>query len=230
MRTQVVLAGPHLPALLELSLLLDKASYSVYAIETQCAVDRLLEGASDPDAAVVQPGIEIIDERGRPYRPLPDRVKAYSGPVNRDVEIRGEAAAISLLRSNWTYGPSLCYRSSFAKKLHLRPNTDYISDLGRIVDMMIGQLNENLAHKRLEVTITDEAKQWILDKACRDRNYGARPLRRAIQRYIEDPLSEALIQGNLKEMSKVEVYMDGGQLWYRPQDRDREEVGVPLSM
>ena len=36
--------------------------------------------------------------------------------------------------------------------------------------------------------------------------------------------------GNLKELSKVEVYMDGGQLWYRPMDRDREEVGVPLSM
>src|SRR5215468_10686961 len=104
------------------------------------------------------------------------------------------------------------------------------ADLNRIVDMMIGQLNENLAHKRLEVTITDDAKQWILDKACRDKNYGARPLRRAIQRYIEDPLSEALIQGNLKELSKVEVYMDGGQLWYRPVDRDREEVGVPLSM
>jgi ATP-dependent Clp protease ATP-binding subunit ClpC len=104
------------------------------------------------------------------------------------------------------------------------------TDLSRIVDMMIGQLNQNLAHKRLEVTINDEAKQWILDKACRDKNYGARPLRRAIQRYIEDPLSEALIQGNLKELSKVEVYMDGGQLWYRPVDRDREEVGVPLSM
>jgi ATP-dependent Clp protease ATP-binding subunit ClpC len=60
-------------------------------------------------------------------------------------------------------------------------------DLSRIVDMMIVQLNENLAHKRLEVSITDDAKQWILDKACRDKNYGARPLRRAIQRYIEDP-------------------------------------------
>src|SRR2546429_756486 len=103
-------------------------------------------------------------------------------------------------------------------------------DLGRIVDMMIAQLNENLAHKRLEVSITEDAKQWILDKACRDKNYGARPLRRAIQRYIEDPLSEALIQGNLKELSKVEVYLEGGQLWYRPMDRDREEVGVPLTM
>src|SRR5579884_3197838 len=103
-------------------------------------------------------------------------------------------------------------------------------DLMKIIGLMVGQINQNLVAKQIKIRLTDEAKQWILDKACRDKNYGARPLRRAIQRYIEDPLSEALIQGNLKELSKVEVYMDGGQLWYRPMDRDREEVGVPLSM
>lgn len=53
MRTQVVLAGPHLPALLELSLLLDKASYSVYAIESKSPVERLLEGGVEAEAAVV---------------------------------------------------------------------------------------------------------------------------------------------------------------------------------
>src|SRR5690606_19046830 len=97
-----------------------------------------------------------------------------------------------------------------------------------IVDLMIVQLNENLAHKHLEVSLTEEAKQWVLDKACRDKNYGARPLRRAIQRYIEDPLSEALIQGNLKDMSKVEVYVEGDRLSYRP--ANHEEVGVPLTL
>src|SRR6187399_1162813 len=101
-------------------------------------------------------------------------------------------------------------------------------DLAKIIDLMVAQLNENLVHKRLTVTITEDAKQWILDKACKDKNYGARPLRRAIQRYIEDPLSEALIQGQLKELSNVEVYLEGTQLWYRPSDR--EEVGVPLTM
>jgi ATP-dependent Clp protease ATP-binding subunit ClpC len=102
------------------------------------------------------------------------------------------------------------------------------SDLGKIVDLMIVQLNQNLSHKRLNVTITEDAKQWILDKVCKDKNYGARPLRRAIQRYIEDPLSEALIQGQLKDVANVEVYMEGTQLWYR--SADREEVGVPLTM
>jgi ATP-dependent Clp protease ATP-binding subunit ClpC len=102
------------------------------------------------------------------------------------------------------------------------------TDLGKIVDLMVVQLNQNLAHKRLNVTVTEDAKQWILDKACKDKNYGARPLRRAIQRYIEDPLSEALIQGHLKDVANVEVYLEGTQLWYR--SADREEVGVPLTM
>src|SRR5438094_8253614 len=63
-------------------------------------------------------------------------------------------------------------------------------DLSRIVDMMITQLNENLAHKRLEVSITDDAKQSILYKAFRDKNNGARPCRTDIQHYIEVPIME----------------------------------------
>ena len=56
---------------------------------------------------------------------------------------------------------------------------------------------------------------WIIDVTCKDRSYGARPLRRAIQRYVEDPLSEELIRGNLGD-GEVEVYMDAGQISYRP--------------
>ena len=101
-------------------------------------------------------------------------------------------------------------------------------NLEQIIGMMIDELNKNLSHKQLMVSLTEEAKHWILAKVCHDRNYGARPLRRAIQRYIEDPLSEALIQGNLQDISNVEVYGDGDQLWYRA--KDAEEVGVPLSI
>ena len=50
---------------------------------------------------------------------------------------------------------------------------------------------------------------WIIELTCKDRSYGARPLRRAIQRYIEDPLSEELIRGHLKG-GEIEVYLDGG--------------------
>jgi hypothetical protein len=91
-----------------------------------------------PDAVVVQPGIQVVDADGKPCRPLPDRIKASIGPVNRDVELRGEAAVASLLRGNWTYGPSLCYRRSPTRDLRLRPGTDSIHDLARIIDLLRG--------------------------------------------------------------------------------------------
>jgi ATP-dependent Clp protease ATP-binding subunit ClpC len=68
----------------------------------------------------------------------------------------------------------------------------------------------------LEIRLTDEAKTWIVAKTCADRSYGARPLRRALQKYVEDPLSEALIQGHLEAASLIEVFLDGDELNYRP--------------
>jgi ATP-dependent Clp protease ATP-binding subunit ClpC len=77
-------------------------------------------------------------------------------------------------------------------------------------------LNKTLSRRGLEVRLTEEAKRWIVDKTCADRSYGARPLRRALQKYVEDPLSEALIQGSLGGASLVEVYPEGNELSYRP--------------
>src|SRR5690242_3781228 len=69
------------------------------------------------------------------------------------------------------------------------------NDLLQILDLLVGQMNLNLGQKNITVTVNDEAKKWILNRTLVDRNYGARPLRRALQKYVEDPLSEALIQG-----------------------------------
>jgi ATP-dependent Clp protease ATP-binding subunit ClpC len=64
--------------------------------------------------------------------------------------------------------------------------------------------------------VDGEAKKWILDKTLGDRSYGARPLRRALQRYIEDPLSEALIGGQIMDRPAfLEVYIRNNQLFYR---------------
>ena len=52
-------------------------------------------------------------------------------------------------------------------------------------------------------------------KTCVDRKYGARPLKRALQKYVEDELSEALIQGDVTEESTVEVYPAGEKLAFR---------------
>ena len=88
-------------------------------------------------------------------------------------------------------------------------------DLRRIMALLVDQLNGNLADRRMKILLTPEVIDWIIDVTCKDRSYGARPLRRAIQRYVEDPLSEELIRGNLRD-GEVEVYLESGQLAYRP--------------
>jgi ATP-dependent Clp protease ATP-binding subunit ClpC len=62
-------------------------------------------------------------------------------------------------------------------------------------------LNANLVERRMKVALSAEVVDWIIDVTCKDRSYGARPLRRAIQRYVEDPLSEELIRGHLRDGS-----------------------------
>jgi hypothetical protein len=92
------------------------------------------------------------------------------------------------------------------------------ADLIQILELLVQQLNANLAQKAITISVTDDAKKWILDKTLVDRSYGARPLRRALQRYVEDPLSEALIAGHITARPAfLEVYLDGNnQLFYRP--------------
>jgi len=80
-------------------------------------------------------------------------------------------------------------------------------DLVKIIDLMVGQLNANLVAKGIKVRLHEDASKYILEKTCGDRSYGARPLRRALQKYVEDPLSEALIQGAIRENAEYEVYL-----------------------
>ncbi|HQR38844.1 MAG TPA: ATP-dependent Clp protease ATP-binding subunit [Blastocatellia bacterium] len=89
------------------------------------------------------------------------------------------------------------------------------ADLLDIVGLLVEQLNKTIERRKIRVQLTEDAKRWIVDKTCSDRSYGARPLRRALQRHVEDPLSEALIQGLFGETERVEVYLDGDVLNYR---------------
>src|SRR5713226_6006066 len=88
-------------------------------------------------------------------------------------------------------------------------------DLRRIMALLVTQLNENLTDRKLKIALSPEVVDWIIEITCKDRSYGARPLRRAIQRYVEDPLSEELIRGHLHG-GEIDVYLDAGQLAYRP--------------
>ena len=84
-----------------------------------------------------------------------------------------------------------------------------------VLQLQIDQINNTMTNHGFIVRLVDDAKRWILDKTCSDRSYGARPLRRALQKYVEDPLSEALIQGQLGDASLVEMYLESGALSFR---------------
>ena len=88
------------------------------------------------------------------------------------------------------------------------------------------QINVNLVAKQIKIRLTDEAARYVLEKNS-DRAYGARPLRRALQKYIEDPLSEAIIQGTLPRPAELEVYLGDTGIFCRVLTKESEE-GVPV--
>lgn len=90
-----------------------------------------------------------------------------------------------------------------------------VGDLLQIIDLQINRLNQIIRHRELKIVLSDSARKWLIDKTCGDRKYGARPLKRALQKYLEDELSEALIQGSIAEDSTVEVYAAGEKLAFR---------------
>jgi ATP-dependent Clp protease ATP-binding subunit ClpC len=101
-------------------------------------------------------------------------------------------------------------------------------DLEKIVELLISQGNEVLKQKKIRILLHPEARKWIVEKTCADRSYGARPLRRAIQKYIEDPLSEALIKNQFRPETLLEVYLDGDSLFCM-QGGETVESAIKLS-
>ena len=77
-------------------------------------------------------------------------------------------------------------------------------ELGQIVELMLTEVIDEAKEKKITLTVSDKMKAHILEKGY-DTKYGARPLRRAIQKYVEDEISEAYLRGNLKENTLVNV-------------------------
>jgi ATP-dependent Clp protease ATP-binding subunit ClpC len=75
-----------------------------------------------------------------------------------------------------------------------------------IVDILIGELNARLVERGVHLVVSDEVKQWLINEGF-EQQYGARPLRRTIQRCLGDPLSEELIKGRFKDAKKIKVVL-----------------------
>ena len=87
----------------------------------------------------------------------------------------------------------------------------------KIIDLMLDDTRKSLEDKNISIEISDEAKKYILNKGT-DIKYGARPLRRAIQRYLEDELSDMILRSELTAGKKVYVTSDGNSLNFEIKD------------
>jgi ATP-dependent Clp protease ATP-binding subunit ClpC len=95
-------------------------------------------------------------------------------------------------------------------------------DLAKITRLLVESLNDNLREKGIAIAIGDEGVDWLLQRTIKDRSYGARPLRRAIQRFIEDPLSESFMRGEIRAGTPIRVGVEDGALWYWQDERGGE--------
>ncbi|MCA9118165.1 MAG: ATP-dependent Clp protease ATP-binding subunit, partial [Planctomycetaceae bacterium] len=80
-------------------------------------------------------------------------------------------------------------------------------ELKQIVDIELNKVRDRLRERGLELDLTDEAREFVIDRGSEDDglDYGARPLRRSVERYIEDPLSEELLRGAFEGTNRITV-------------------------
>src|SRR5213595_520390 len=105
-------------------------------------------------------------------------------------------------------------------------------EIKQIVDLLLRRIRESMAERELSLNLSDDAKEFLVEKGF-DPAMGARPLRRAIQRYIEDPLSDAVLRSEMEPGSTIEVDKavvggpnDGESEVIAPKTRKRQTVGV----
>ncbi len=89
-------------------------------------------------------------------------------------------------------------------------------ELRAIVDILLYEVNVTLAERGLEVDVSKQAREWLLERAKVEPSTGARPLRRTIQRHIQDAVSEILISRHGVETGKIRVTVEGDELRLAP--------------
>jgi ATP-dependent Clp protease ATP-binding subunit ClpA len=86
-------------------------------------------------------------------------------------------------------------------------------EIAQIVDIQVRMLQRRLESRKLVISITDAAREYLANKGF-DPTYGARPLKRLLQREVQDVLAVKLLSGELVDGDEVEVDADGGGLTF----------------
>jgi ATP-dependent Clp protease ATP-binding subunit ClpC len=96
--------------------------------------------------------------------------------------------------------------------------------IGQIIDIMLEESKTPLVEKNMPFTVTKDAREFLINEGF-DEKYGARPLRRTIQRYIEDPLANEILKGVFKEGSKILVDLVDGKIIFKEASKKRRQKG-----
>lgn len=159
-----------------------------------------------PGVGMVQPGVEVINGAGEVVRTLTDEVKRrlYAPRLTGRTVLAGEPLATSLLRGDWLYFPSICWRTDAMKSADFRPDLHVIQDLALIIDLV--ERGERLAvdptvcfrYRRHVVSASGasavdgtrfaEARNYFLDAADQMTALGWRRAARAARRYTSSRL------------------------------------------
>jgi len=97
-----------------------------------------------------------------------------------------------------------------------------IEHIGKIIDIMLEDTKKQLKEKSMDFTITEKAKNYIIEKGF-DPKYGARPLRRTIQKEIEDPLANEILKNNFGEGSEIIVDLKGEKIVFTESSESKKK-------
>jgi ATP-dependent Clp protease ATP-binding subunit ClpC len=100
-------------------------------------------------------------------------------------------------------------------------------DLKKIIGLMISEVQKRLSEREVEIELDDNAKAWLLKEGY-EPVYGARPLRRAIQRYVENQLSNRILSGDINDGDHVFISTDDKGLTFnvRQNDNGNDKIAV----
>jgi len=103
------------------------------------------------------------------------------------------------------------------------------SEMGRIVEIQFARLQKLLADRKITLTLDADARDWLAAKGW-DPAYGARPLKRVIQKHLQDPLAEMILAGEVKDGDKVAISAEGNVLTFNgkaPQTAEIAQFNAP---
>src|SRR6266436_3939222 len=104
------------------------------------------------------------------------------------------------------------------------------SEMGRIVEIQFSRLQKLLEDRKIMLTLDAAAREWLATKGW-DPAYGARPLKRVIQRYLQDPLSEMILAGEIQDGDRVVISVEGNVLTFNgkaPQTAEIAQFEAPV--